>query len=242
MSCQAALKSKDPPEINRARAVIKGQITNGIKKLEGIFEKQANGDFDHDNISRTEIVQANTKLDENFQLFQKIHLRYCEFRVLGTNETEEESLVKKDGDYIEEVESKVFPLLDKFTKYDRSFKVFEADEKAKQDAKQAKQDATVKIPELEKNYKRAQEVFQNAKDSATDIVKCLHSVSTEEMLESADIKIQPASSTKQSLSKAFDDLTVKATELSSALESRGDAATNVEEKVKFLYAIALNLI
>ena len=76
----------------------------------------------------------------------------------------------------------------------------------------------------------------NAKDSASDIVKCLHSVSAEEMLESADIKIQPASSAKQCLSKAFDDLTVKATELSSALESRGDAATDVEEKVKFLYA------
>ena len=111
MASVAALKSKDVPEINKARAVIKGQITNGIKKLESNLSKVAEGDFDHGNISRNEIVQAHTKLNENLDLFQKLHLRYCEFRDVGKDALTEDNLVEQDGEYLEEVESKVFPML-----------------------------------------------------------------------------------------------------------------------------------
>ena len=229
MTSQAALKSKDLQEITKARQVIKGLITNGVKKLENILTKQSKGDFDHGNISRTEVVQAHTKLDENFQLFQKLHLKYCEYRTVGKDNTEEETIVEQDGNYLEEVEGKVFPLLDKFIKYDRSFKVFEEKETAKQDS-------IGKIPHLEKEYKRALEVFQTVKESATGIVRCLDEVSSDDILESAEVRILPASSTKQALTKGFEDLTLNATELSSALEFRGDSATDVEGKVKFLYA------
>ena len=111
MASLAALKSEDVPEINKARGVIKGQITNGIKKLESNLSKVTEGDFDHGNISRNEIVQAHTKLNENLDLFQKLHLRYCEFRAEGKDASTEENLVEQDNDYLEEVESKVFPIL-----------------------------------------------------------------------------------------------------------------------------------
>ena len=135
------------------------------KKLEGILGKQSKGDFDHDNISRTEIVQVHIKVDENFQLFQKLHMRYCEIRILGKDNTEEDGLVEQDGQYSEEVEGKVFPLLDKFTEYDRSFNKFEAD-------KAAKQEYIGKLPELVKEYQRAVEDFQNSKDSANKLINC----------------------------------------------------------------------
>ena len=76
--------------------------------------------------------------------------------------------------------------------------------------------------------------FQISKDFATDLVKCLDGIAAEEVLDSATVKIQPASTTKQSLTKAFDVLTSKAAELSSALVAHGDTVRDVEEKVKFL--------
>ena len=100
----------------------------------------------------------------------------------------------------------------------------------------AKQKSVSKIPQLEKEYKKAVEDFQISKDFATDIVKCLDGIAAEEVVDSATIKIQPASTTKQNLTKAFDDLTSKAAELTSALELCGDTVTDVEEKVKFLYS------
>ena len=87
-------------------------------------------------------------------------------------------------------------------------------------------------------------MFQAAKESANEIVRCLDEDSSDEILESTEIKIQPASSTKQTLTRAFEDLThsfedlthsLKATEFSSTLELCGDSASDVEEKVKFLY-------
>ena len=90
MTSQAALKSTDPQEIKKARQVTKGQITVAVNKLTTILEKESNGDFDHENISRTEAVQVHTRMDENFQLFQKLHSRYCQFRAGGADDTEEE--------------------------------------------------------------------------------------------------------------------------------------------------------
>ena len=219
------MKSTDLQEITKARQVIKGQITIAVNKLTSILGNQSNGDFDHENIVRIEAVQTHTKLDENFQLFQKLHLKYCEHRAVGADDTEEEALVLKDGQYLDEVQSKVYLLLDKFTKYDRSYKVHEA-----------KQESVNKIPELEKEYKKVVEDYQIAKDLAGEIVKCLDKVSAGDMFDSAEIKIQPASDTKQSLTNAFDALAVKAAELISALETRGDTVNDIEGKVKFMHS------
>ena len=119
------MKSTDLQEIKKARQVTKGQITLAVTKLTTILEKESNGEFDHENISRTEAVQVHTRMDENFQLFQKLHMRYCQFRVVGAEDNEEEGFILKDGQYLDEVESKVCSLLDKFTKYDRSYQVYE---------------------------------------------------------------------------------------------------------------------
>ena len=53
MTSQAALKSKDLVEVKKFRAVIKGQLTNAVKRLESIFAKKDEDDFDHKNISKT---------------------------------------------------------------------------------------------------------------------------------------------------------------------------------------------
>ena len=104
--------------------------------MTSILGNQSNGDFDYENIVRIEAVQTHTKLDENFQLFQKLHLKYFEHRAVGADDTEEEALVLKDGQYLDEVQSKVYLLLEKFPKYDRSYKVYEA----KQEEPLAKQE------------------------------------------------------------------------------------------------------
>ena len=87
-----------------------------------------------------------------------------------------------------------------------------------------------------REYSQLTAWLAHAKESATEIVKCLDEVSSDYILELDEKNIQPASSTKQTLTKAFEDLTLKASELSSALEFYGDSATEVEEKAKFLHA------
>ena len=114
-----ALKSKDLAEVKKSRATVKGQITTGVRKLEPILEKIAGNDFDHMNISRPEVKQLlHSKVEENFQLFQKPHVRCNELREEETLVGDEEKVVLKEEEYSDETSSKVFPLLDKFVMYD----------------------------------------------------------------------------------------------------------------------------
>ena len=111
MTSQAALKSKDLTEVKKARAVIKGQLTVTAKRLESIFSKKAeNDDFDHKSISKTEAKNLQAKLNENFELFQKLHLKCCELRDVNKDAVEEDKSVLKDEEYSEEITSKVYPL------------------------------------------------------------------------------------------------------------------------------------
>ena len=121
MSGQAALKSKDLPEVQKARSTVKGQITTGVRKLESIFEMKIGQDFDHSNISRAEVNLIHNRLEENFQLLEKLHLKCCEMRDKGKDSADEDDLVVKEGEYSEEISCKVFPLLDKFVQYERSY-------------------------------------------------------------------------------------------------------------------------
>ena len=116
-----ALKSKDLAEVKKSRATVKGQITTGVRKLEPILEKLAGNDFDHKNISRAEVTQLHSKVEENFQLFQKLHVRCNELREEETLVGDEEKVVLKEEEYSDETSSKVFPLLDKYVMYDRFF-------------------------------------------------------------------------------------------------------------------------
>ena len=55
MSAQAALKSQDIAQVKKGRAVIKGQLTAAVKRVEVLFSKKVGDDFDHRSISKTEL-------------------------------------------------------------------------------------------------------------------------------------------------------------------------------------------
>ena len=73
--------------------------TNALKRLESIFAKKDENDFDHKNISKTEVKQIQSKMEENFDLFQKLHLRCCELRPADPDEAKEEENLLKDEEY-----------------------------------------------------------------------------------------------------------------------------------------------
>ena len=50
-------------------------------------------------------------------MFLKLHERYSEVRAAGKDDIEEQKLVEKDAEYLEEVTSKVYPLLDQLDSY-----------------------------------------------------------------------------------------------------------------------------
>ena len=75
MSSDEAVKSTDPVVVYRTRTVIKGQVTSAIKKLERILVKTEAGIFDHCSLNRSELVHAHKKLEDNFKMLQKLHLR-----------------------------------------------------------------------------------------------------------------------------------------------------------------------
>ena len=78
--------------------------------------------------------------------------------------------------------------------------------------------------------------FQNSKENAVQVAKCLEGIELEDLLDSSVVHIQPADSVKESLNKDFEGLAVRASDLTSALETRGDNPTDVEQKVKFEYS------
>ena len=222
MSAQAALKSQDIAQVKKGRATIKSQLTTAVKRVEVLFSKKAGDDFDHRSISKTELKNIKAKMNENFDLFQKLHDKCCELREPGADETEEEENARQDEEYSEEVTSKVYPLMDQFKDYDRSLKKVEA-----------KQTLIQSIPEKEKKLEEALEAFKVSKDNALQIVKCLENLSPDDIFESSLVQLQPADSAKESLSKEFANLTTSASELKSAMEARGDEATVIGQKLKF---------
>ena len=224
MSSEEATKSADPAVISKARGFIKGQVTSVVKKLERVLVKSETGVFEHQSLNRSELTHTRKKLEDNFQLFQRLHTRYCEHRAVGDTDEDEENLVDKDAEYLEAVESKVFPLLELYADYDKSFKFID------------------KIPALENEFEQAVDVYNNSKMSAATIVECLDKIAVEDLIKSDEIKIQPASTTKANLRGAFDTAAVKFTELISALEARGNAEKKIELEVKFMYKQELTAV
>ena len=76
----AALQSTDLKDVKKARSTIKSQITAGVNKLKGILEVKDKSDFNHKNISKTEVSHSYSRLEDNFQLFLKLHDRFLELR------------------------------------------------------------------------------------------------------------------------------------------------------------------
>ena len=121
MSGEEALKSTEVAAVKKARSAVKGQITTAVNKLSVLFKmKSVPGDFDHENIGRIETTETHDKLKRNFQLFKKLHDRVLQLRDENKDEKEDDNVILQEENYSEDVSSKVYPVLEKFTKYEKS--------------------------------------------------------------------------------------------------------------------------
>ena len=116
------------------------------------------------------------KLNENFDIFQQLHQKCCEKRDIGEDDAKEEKLAEEDEEYVEQVTSKVYPVLDMFVMYKLSVADLEAEESKK------KSDKVMigSIPEKEAKYQEALDAYQNTKENALQVIKCLENLEAEE--------------------------------------------------------------
>ena len=149
MADEDILNSMDPEEIKQKRKSRRIHVTASQNRLTNLLAKKEGNDFDHKVISPREVKQVEEKLDQNFELFLKLHERYCEIRAAGKDDAEEQKLVEKDAEYIMEVTSKVYPLLDQLDSYHKSLAKRDAKiaaEEAEEDARQAKVKSIPMLP------------------------------------------------------------------------------------------------
>ena len=111
MSVQIALESEDLQLVKKYRGVLKGQLTVSLEKFKKILNKKVGDEFDFANISKSEVEQVGAKLSTNYDLFTKLHDRYCLLREPSKNDEEELSLARADDEYTEGINSKYFPII-----------------------------------------------------------------------------------------------------------------------------------
>ena len=116
----ALKKSRDVNELKKFRGAIKGQVTSVVNKLEAIFTRKVEDDFDHQSIFISEVNQVEAKLKDKLELFLRLHERCCEFKEEGADADQEIELVKIDDEYSEEVTSKVYLLFRQIAAYYQS--------------------------------------------------------------------------------------------------------------------------
>ena len=153
MAEQALQNSVDPEEIKKYRKSTRTQVTKSVNTLVNLLANKDGDDFDHKIIKETEVEQIETRLNENFKLFLKLHERYCHLRASGKDDTEESELDVKDAAYEEEVTSNVYPLKDQLKSYHKSL--------AAEEARQAK---VKTIPLHQKKFKNSMIKFKVSKD------------------------------------------------------------------------------
>ena len=107
-----ALSSSDPKIVKRLRGSICTQLSCDINILEKALSHKINNSFDFGKISPQLVKTQKAKLQNHFDLVQKLHEKYIEVREEGLNDDEEKCLVKEDIDYIEQLTSKVYPVLE----------------------------------------------------------------------------------------------------------------------------------
>ena len=120
VTAKEAIKSNDPKEVKRCRSSINTQITCDLILLKKELSKEKNGGFDFEDISQQMITMQKKKLSDHFELIQKLHERYLEVRVEGSTDEEEELLIKEDVSFMENITSKVCPILDLINKNPRN--------------------------------------------------------------------------------------------------------------------------
>ena len=118
VTAEEALKSSDPKEIKRLRGSISTQITIDINLLAKELAKKTGGSFDLDKMCHQIIKIQKEKLLTHFDLIQKLHERYVERREEGIDEAAEQSLVSEDVQYLEDIVTKIGPILDEIEAYE----------------------------------------------------------------------------------------------------------------------------
>ena len=108
-------------KLKQARSTAKGQITAARNKLELLLKEYVGQEFDHDKINRLEIQETHAKLKSCFKHFQELHTKCLEAREQGSNEEDEETIMKDQESYQEDVASKVYPVLAIVDSYEKSY-------------------------------------------------------------------------------------------------------------------------
>ena len=87
-----ALLSSDPKIVKRLRGSISTQLSCDKNILEKALSQKINGNFDFEKISPQLVKTQKGKLQNHFELVQKLHDKYIEVREEGLNDEEEQSL------------------------------------------------------------------------------------------------------------------------------------------------------
>ena len=118
VSAEEALSSDVPATVKKLRGSIKVQIICDIKLLEKELAKKKDEELDLASISHELMKLQKKKLIGHFDLIQRLHDKYLEIREEGTCTEAEEKLQLEDVNYMEEITSKVCPVLDAIGHYE----------------------------------------------------------------------------------------------------------------------------
>ena len=118
VSATDALTSSDPKLVKKLRGSIKTQLMVDVNILEKALAEKTNNQFNFDKISLQLVKSQRIKLQDHFNLVQKLHDHFIELRDEGHNTEEEDQLVIQDVDYMEKITSKVYPLLDEIERFE----------------------------------------------------------------------------------------------------------------------------
>ena len=225
-----------------SRSTVKGRITAARNKLEKILNEYKDQDFDHEQINRIEIQETHEKLKSCFSEFKEVHLKCLEMRDKSSTEQEDESILQAQEAYLEEVASKVYPVLAAADKYEKSYQEYVKqkqlnDTLASQEEQKVKtkQDLVDMLPALKRTYNKTKCAYEAQLEAANDIVAWSSSSPWEELSGSAALQDMPAASVKDLLKKAFDAVEQAANEVASAFEAGGKTEDDIAKEVSFSY-------
>ena len=160
-----ALVSNDSDFVKRVRTSYKGKITRLLNTLQKVLVKTGE-QFDHANIDHDEVVKLVEDLKADQIAISELHVRYEVLRNHPDNSDEEEVLVKKDSDYIEEIENNIRSGL-------RLYNLYSIEHKAR-DGIKANQNKLAKeveqYPVKLRSFKAQSSVYENTTAAANKVV------------------------------------------------------------------------
>ena len=221
VSAEEALSSDVPATVRKLRGAIKVQIICDIKLLEKELAKRKDEELDLASISHELMKLQKKKLIAHFDLIQKLHDKYLEIREEGISTEAEEKLLLEDVNYMEEITSKVCPVLDAIGHYE--------DVLANTEKMKGVSDDFETSCELIQKYKKE---FQLVHNKITSELSKFDTISdTEE--RSAFVQSLPTVSLLENITTIFNDMKTAHSKLSSTLK----ALNKNDEEMKINYGI-----